>query len=89
MTAVQIVLTLVDIVALVLVLVYFLNRIARQLRSVSATLAKITFGVRAVETQCAVIGPAADIINANLADAAGGITMAANLAENLADDLRG
>jgi len=63
----RVVLSVAEILLVVLVLAYFLNKVARQLNSISATLAKITFGVRAVETQCAVIGPAADKINANLA----------------------
>ncbi len=63
----RVVLSVAEILLVVLVLAYFLNKVARQLNSISATLAKITFGVRAVETQCAVIGPAADEINTNLA----------------------
>lgn len=63
-----VVLSVAEILLLVLVLAYFLNRVARQLNSISATLGKITFGVRAVETQCANIGPAADQINANLTE---------------------
>jgi len=52
--------TVFEIALVVLTLAYFLNRVARQLNHISATLAKVTFGVRAVETQCAVIGPAAE-----------------------------
>ncbi len=73
-----------EIVLLVLVLGLFLNKIAYQLNSISKTLAKITFGVRAVETQCAVIGPAADRINANLSQVAAGLEDAASRAERLA-----
>jgi hypothetical protein len=65
----RVVLSVGEILLLVLVLAYFLNEIARLLNRISATLAKITFGVRAVETQCAVIGPAADQTNANLTEA--------------------
>lgn len=83
MTDLQIVLTCAVIVSLVLVLVYFLNRIARQLNSISASLGKITFGVRAVETQCAVIGPAADVINANLTKAAAGLSRSADIAQTI------
>ncbi len=83
MTNLQIALTIADILALVVVLLYFLNRIARQLTSISATLAKITFGVRAVETQCAVIGPAADVINSNLTQAAMGLARSADIAATL------
>lgn len=80
----QIFLSLVDIVALVVVLAIYLAWVARLLNSISATLGKVTFGVRAVETQCAVIGPAADQINANLRDAAGDLERAAVGAERLA-----
>lgn len=64
----RIVLSVAEILLIVGVLAYFLILIARLLNSISATLAKITFGVRAVETQCGVIGPAADEINANLSE---------------------
>lgn len=77
-------LSVVEVLALVLVLAYFLNRIARLLNRISASLAKITFGVRAVETQCAAIGPAADRINANLLEAATGLDAGVGLAERLA-----
>jgi len=76
--------TVFEIVLVVLTLAYFLNRVAGQLVHIAATLAKVTFGVRAVETQCAVIGPAADRVNANLGEAAGGLEKAAVLAERLA-----
>lgn len=77
-------LTVLEIVLLVAVLGYFLNKVAFQLNTICKTLAKITFGVRAVETQCAVIGPAADRINANLQQAASGLEQAASQAERLA-----
>ena len=77
------VLTVLEIVLLVVVLAFFLNRVASQLNSISSNLARITFGVRAVETQCAVIGPAADRVNANLASAAAGLEQAAAQAERL------
>jgi hypothetical protein len=80
----RIVLTVLEIVALVGVLAYFLNRIARQLTSISDTLGKVAFGVRAVETQCAHIGPAADRLNRELTEAAAGLGEAAELAERLA-----
>ena len=77
-------LTVFEIVLFVAVLGYFLNRITRQLVSVNKTLAKITFGVRAVETQCHVIGPATDRINSNLASVAAGLEDAASRASRLA-----
>lgn len=43
--------TVIEIVLLVLVLAIYLRIVTRQLRSISATLAKVAFGVRAVEEQ--------------------------------------
>ncbi len=80
----RIVLTVAEIGLLVLVLALYLATVARLLNSISANLARITFGVRAVETMCAVIGPAVDKINGNLASTANGLTQAAISAEQLA-----
>ncbi len=80
----RLVFTVLEIAGLVVVLAIYLSVIARLLNSISANLARITFGVRAVETQCAVIGPAVDRINGNLADTAQGLTDAAVAAERLA-----
>ncbi len=80
----RLILTVLEIVGLVAVLAIYLSVIARLLNSISANLARITFGVRAVETQCAVIGPAVDRINGNLADTASGLQDAAQAAERLA-----
>ncbi len=84
MLALHIILTLLVIVGFVATLGTFLFILANQLKSIAANLAKITFGVRAVETQCAVIGPAADRINENLAQSAEGIIAAAGAAEKMA-----
>ena len=81
---IQLVLTIVEIAALVIVLAIYLTVIGNQLRSICASLARITFGVRAVETMCAVIGPAADRINGNLQDVAQNLQTAAAEAERLA-----
>ncbi|MGH9226680.1 MAG: hypothetical protein ACRD2W_23485 [Acidimicrobiales bacterium] len=80
----QLLLTLLEIAALVGVLAIYLTVIGNQLRKISATLAKITFGVRAVETMCAVIGPAVDRINGNLDDICQNLQAAAVEAEKLA-----
>ncbi len=80
----RLVLSVVEIAALVIVLAIYLTTISRLLNSISSNLARITFGVRAVETQCAVIGPAVDRINGNLADTANGLNEAAVAAERLA-----
>lgn len=47
-------LTVIEVVVFVLVLAIFLRIITRQLRSISANLAKVAFGVRAVEEQVSV-----------------------------------
>ncbi len=73
-----------DIVFLVLILAFFLAWVARLLNKISATLGKVTFGVRAVETQCAAIAPAAKQINANLAASAANLEQAAIATERLA-----
>jgi hypothetical protein len=80
----RLVLSILEIAGLVAILATYLSVVARLLNSISANLARITFGVRAVETQCAVIGPAVDRINGNLADTANGLTEAAAAAERLA-----
>ena len=76
--------TVLEIALVVVTLAYFLGKVANQLNHIVATLAKVTFGVRAVETQCAVIGPAVDRVNTNLKEAAGGLERAAVLAERMA-----
>ncbi len=45
------VLTVVEIVALVVVLAIYLLIVAKQLRSIASTLAEVTWGARAVERQ--------------------------------------
>lgn len=78
------ILSLIEIALLVIVLAIYLTVIGNQLRSISRTLAKVTFGVRAVETMCAVIGPATDRINGNLVDIAASLQECAVQAERLA-----
>lgn len=80
----QLLLSLLEIAALVGVLATYLTVIGNQLRRISALLAKITYGVRAVETMCAVIGPAVDRINGNLQDICTNLQEAAVEAEKLA-----
>jgi hypothetical protein len=83
MIALQVVLTCVEIVALALVLIYFLRKIDNELVDVIANLDKIAKGVNAVENHCGIIGPGADQVNRILGDAAGGLTRACELAEGL------
>ena len=78
------ILSLLEIAALVAVLATYLAVIGGQLSSISRTLAKVTFGVRAVETMCAVIGPATDRINGNLQEVANALQDCASQAERLA-----
>jgi uncharacterized protein YoxC len=63
---VLIIVTLVEVVLLVVVLAGYLIAIAATLRRVSKTLGLITFGVRAIERQTELIGPALTDINAAL-----------------------
>lgn len=77
-------LTVLEILALVAVLGGFLVVIASHLRSISATLAKVTFGVRAVDQQCAVIGPGVTALNRTLGEIASALPQLANEAERLA-----
>ncbi len=83
MTALLDTLTVVEIVLVVVVLVYYLVRIAASLRRTAALLGKVAFGVRAIETQCEVIGPSVGAVNAQLsgiAGALGDLTMLADAA---------
>ena len=66
MTALLVTLTLVEIAAVVLVLVVYMVAISRSLRRTSQTLAKVAFGVRAIETHCEAIGPSVVDLNARL-----------------------
>ena len=80
----RIFLTVFEIALLVGVLATFLNIVAKQLNRISANLARIAWGVRAVETMCGVIGPAVDRINGNLVEVNNDLTRAAAAAETLA-----
>ncbi len=77
-------LTVLEIGLLVGVLATFLNIVAKQLNRISANLARIAWGVRAVEVMCGVIGPAVERINGNLVDVNNDLTRAAAAAETLA-----
>ncbi|MGH9070096.1 MAG: hypothetical protein ACRDX8_02745 [Acidimicrobiales bacterium] len=80
----QIVLTVVDVLLLVVVLAFFLIKLAAMLTHVNETLVKIAGGVRAIEDHCRIIGFGADAVNDNLAAAAGSLTTAAVAAEGMA-----
>lgn len=82
MTALLVTLTVVEIVLVVVVLVYYLVRIAASLRRTSVLLGKVSFGVRAIETQCAVIGPSVVVVNGQLETVAGALSNLTQLAES-------
>lgn len=67
MMSLLVILTVLEIVLVVAVLVYYLIRIAASLRRSAVALGKVAFGVRAIETQCQVIGPSVLQVNDQLA----------------------
>ena len=76
MRVLLIVLSAAEILLVISVLAFYLWRIAMSLRVTAANLAKVTYGVRAIETQCASIGPSVLKVNGQLriiADALDGI----------------
>jgi hypothetical protein len=66
MTALLVTLTVVEIALVIGVLAVYLALISRRLRVVSTYLGRLAFGVRAVETQTASIGPSVVRINKTL-----------------------
>ena len=66
MTALLVTLTIVEIVLVAVVLVYYLARVAASLRRTAVLLGKVSFGVRAIETQTNVIGPSVGKVNGQL-----------------------
>jgi len=81
MRALLVVVTLLEIALVIGALAVYLARITRSLRVTSALLGKVTFGVRAIETQCESIGPSVIRINGQLAVIAGALDGVAGLAE--------
>ncbi len=83
MTGLLVTLTIVEIVLVVVVLVYYLARVAASLRRTAVLLGKVSFGVRAIETQTQVIGPSVVAVNGQLdgiADALAELTELADAA---------
>lgn len=70
-------LTVGEVLLLVVVLAGYLIAIAAGLRRVSNLLARVTFGVRAIDRQTQPIGPALQDINAALGQVAGSLSAAA------------
>lgn len=73
MNTLLIVVTLIEVLLLVVVLAGYLIKIAATLRNVSKTLGLVTFGVRAIESQTANIGPRVLETNAALEQVAGAL----------------
>lgn len=80
-----IILTVAEIVLVIWVVAFYLIRISRSLYESARHLAKVTFGVRAVETQCASIGPSVTRINEQLEGITAALGGVADRAESLAD----
>lgn len=89
MTGLLITLTVIEVLALVVVLALYLVAITRTLRRTSETLAKVSFGVRAIETQCRPIGPSVTKINGQLETIAGALAGVAELANTAAPPVQG
>lgn len=81
MRALLVTLTVLEVVALVGALAVYLVLIARSLRQSAMTLAKVTFGVRAIEAQTAKVGHALGAVNGRLTDIAAGLRDLAGLAD--------
>lgn len=88
MTRLLVTLTIAEIVLVAAVLVYYLVRIAASLRRSAVALGKVAFGVRAIETQCEVIGPSVLKINDQLAGVADALADLGDLATAAAGPAR-
>ncbi len=66
MRALLVVLTVVEVVLVLGVVVAYLVVITRSLRRTAGTLGRVTFGVRAIETQVAPVGPTLSRLNQQL-----------------------
>lgn len=73
MRTLLLVLTVFEILLFVVVLSTYLVRIGTRLKSIARNLAKVTFGVRAIEQEAATVGPAATRINGALVDVVQGL----------------
>lgn len=85
MRVLLITLSVLEILLVISALAFYLWRIARSLRASAASLAKVTFGVRAIETQCASIGPSVIKVNSQLLAIAGALDGIATKAERLGE----
>lgn len=88
MTTLLVTLTVVEIVLVAVVLVYYLMRVAASLRRTAVLLGKVSFGVRAIETQCNVIGPSVLKVNDQLEGVADALADLTDLATAAAGPAR-
>lgn len=79
-----IVLTVVEILILLVVLATYLALIALRLHSISDSFGKVSFGVRAIDSQTAAIGPAVVALNTELEAITGALPGIAEKAERAA-----
>ena len=79
-----IILSVLEIIALVVVLAIYLLVVAGQLRSIAATLAEVTWGARAVERQLKAVRPNVSKLNFALEEIADTVPVATRKAERLA-----
>jgi DNA-binding FrmR family transcriptional regulator len=84
-----IIVSVVEIVALVVVLAVYLLIVAGQLRSIVSTLQEVNWGARAVERQLLAVQPNVSKINLVLAETASSASAAADAAESLIRNRRG
>lgn len=80
-----VILTIVEIVALVVVLALFLILIERRLRSIADTLGHVARGASTIESHVRQVGPGAGQINKTLGEIVGALPGIAQKAETLAD----
>ena len=79
-------LTGVEIALVVGVLAVYLVKIAASLRATAGYLGKTNFGVRAIESQCAPIGPSVTRINDQLTTISLALSGVADVAEQFPED---
>ena len=73
MTLLLVILTVLEVALLVAVLAIYLISIERRLGSISKILGKVAFGVRAVNTQTATVGPSVTKLNSTLQEIEGAL----------------
>ena len=79
----RVVLSVVEIAALVAVVCFFLIKLTAMLSHIGDTLTNIAEGVKAIDNHVSIIGPGTDELNALLTSAAGSLEKAAVAAEHL------